>query len=47
MIGLYRRWVDIPQQEAPWEVAVAHIDELAESQDIDSLMELKTVLKKP
>lgn len=35
------RWVDIPQQEAPWEVAVAHIDELAESKDVDSLIELK------
>jgi hypothetical protein len=34
-------WVDIPQQEGPWEVAVSHIDELAKSKDIDSLIELK------
>jgi hypothetical protein len=36
------RWVDTPQQEGPWEVAVAYIYELAESKDIDSLIELKT-----
>ncbi len=35
------RWLDKPQHEDPWEVAVAHIDELAGSKDIDSLIELK------
>lgn len=35
------QWLDKPRQDEPWEVALAHIGELAASQDIDSLKELK------
>jgi hypothetical protein len=35
------QWLDKPRQGEHWEVALAHIDELEASQDIDSLMELK------
>ncbi len=35
------QWVDKSKQGDPWEIAIAHINDLSESKDIDSLITLK------